>query len=109
MCSTTGILVLLIACIFDETEENRLSYLLFIQKKLRADLYQGAADALRNGDNDGANRGKRIVLLTTHPGPPRAKLSSCLRSFAAWLLENLDVLLVELPSLSPFLSASVAP
>ena len=52
-------------------EGANLDYLRRNQDALRADLYQGVADAFHQGDHDGANLGKRIVLPSSCKGSPR--------------------------------------
>ncbi|CAG8813519.1 24256_t:CDS:1, partial [Cetraspora pellucida] len=53
------------------TEQNRLRYLRMNQDVLRADVYQGLADALGTIVNEEINLnnlGRRIILPSTHIG-----------------------------------------
>lgn len=55
-------------------EHDRLNYLRFNQKKIRADVYQGIVDSVNAGDTSGiaTNLGRRIVLPSSFSGGPRA-------------------------------------
>jgi hypothetical protein len=50
-------------------EEQRLNYIRFNQRQLRADLYCGFADAVASDDT--RNAGRYVVLPSTHLGSPR--------------------------------------
>lgn len=52
-------------------EQERLRYLRFNQRKIRADLYQGIEDAIEAGDTIASRIGRRIVLPSTHINSPR--------------------------------------
>jgi hypothetical protein len=56
------------------TEQNRLGYIRMNQSDLRADLYQGLADALQNDGERNMNLenlGRRIILPSSHIGSAR--------------------------------------
>ena len=55
-------------------EEQRLKFLHFNQKIIKADLYQGLADAV--AANDHRNAGTYTVLPATHQGSPRQQHQS---------------------------------
>ena len=49
------------------TEQNKLDWLRFNQKALRADVYKGLVDAVHSGDRSSlADLGKRFILPSTH-------------------------------------------
>ena len=52
-----------------KVEQNNLDYHRFNQKRLRADLYSGLADAI--AADDVSNAGKRIILAASFKGGPR--------------------------------------
>ncbi len=54
-----------------KTEENRLTWIFHNQDKIRADVYQGMADAINRGDTEGATIGRKIILPSSHIGSPR--------------------------------------
>ncbi|KIJ35047.1 hypothetical protein M422DRAFT_262790 [Sphaerobolus stellatus SS14] len=54
-----------------QIEQSRLSWLQFNQNKLRAEVYNGLADALQSGDASLDNIGRQLVLPSSHIGSPR--------------------------------------
>jgi len=52
-----------------KTEENRLHFIRTNQNKIKAELYNGLADAVHAHDE--LNAGTFVVLPSTHPGSPR--------------------------------------
>jgi hypothetical protein len=54
-----------------QTDQNRLQWLRFDQKKLRAEVYNGLADALAAGDANLEDVGKRFVLPSSFIGGAR--------------------------------------
>ena len=58
---------------YAKIEGERLQYIWFHQKELRADLNQGLADAIENSDSqvDGSQKGKRIILPSSFTGGAR--------------------------------------
>ena len=58
---------------YAKIEFSRLQYLRFNQSQLRADLYQGLADAavVSNGQVDGSQLGKKVNLPLSFTGGPR--------------------------------------
>jgi hypothetical protein len=56
---------------FASIEQSRLMFLRYNQTKLRAELYSGLQDALRDGENELARVGKLIVLPSSFTGGPR--------------------------------------
>ncbi|KIJ29916.1 hypothetical protein M422DRAFT_268583 [Sphaerobolus stellatus SS14] len=54
-----------------QIEQSHLSWLQFNQNKLRAEVYNGLADALQSGDASLDNIGHRLVLPSSHIGSPR--------------------------------------
>jgi hypothetical protein len=56
-----------------KVENERLNYLRFNQNKIRADLYQGLADAVHaaDGDADAIVSGKCIIMPSSFTGGPR--------------------------------------
>jgi len=61
-------------------EQDRLQFLRFNQKKIRAELYQGLHDRIIN--NDESRIGKRIVLPSSHTGSPRNMQTNYLDAMA---------------------------
>jgi len=57
--------------VFSRIEQDRLQFQRANQKKLRADLYQGLADAVSSDDHK--NAGKRIILSSSFCNGPRAR------------------------------------
>ena len=55
---------------YAKIEQNRLNYLKLNQSTLRAELYQGAVDAIHAGDSSN-NVGRRIILPSSFSGGPR--------------------------------------
>ena len=58
---------------YAKIEGSRLQYIKYNQSNLRADLYQGLADAVNSDDAsvDGATIGKRVILPSSFVGSPR--------------------------------------
>ncbi|KIJ32889.1 hypothetical protein M422DRAFT_183878 [Sphaerobolus stellatus SS14] len=54
-----------------QIEQSYLSWLQFNQNKLRAEVYNGLADALQSGDASLDNIGRRLVLPSSHIGSPQ--------------------------------------
>lgn len=52
-------------------ETSRLDFFRTKQKEIRADLYQGIVDSINQGETQGSNIGKRIVLPSSFIGGPR--------------------------------------
>jgi hypothetical protein len=52
-------------------ESQRLLYIKLNQSSIRADLYQGVADAARAGDTTAAMQGRSVVLPSSFTGGPR--------------------------------------
>ena len=52
-------------------ETSRLDYFRRKQKEIRAELYQGIVDSVTNGENQGSNVGRRIILPASFIGSPR--------------------------------------
>ena len=61
---------------YSKIEFSRLQYLRFHQTQLRADLYQGLADVVHASDGqvDGSQLGKKIILPSSFTGGPRYQL-----------------------------------
>ena len=59
--------------IYVKIEDARLKYIRGNQSKLRADLYQGLADALQNTDGiiDGSHVGRKVILPSSFTGSVR--------------------------------------
>lgn len=53
------------------TEQSRLSWLNFNQNTIRADVYQGLVDAVRNADGDSQELGQRVILPSSFTGSTR--------------------------------------
>lgn len=56
---------------YAKMESSRLGYVRLNQKKMRSDLYSGVMDAMRLGDNDMREVGRRTVLPSSFYGGPR--------------------------------------
>ena len=56
---------------YAKIEQERLNYCLYHQQELRAELYQGLADAITSGDVEGATVGRKIILSSSFTGSPR--------------------------------------
>ena len=54
-----------------QIEQSHLLWLRFNQNKLRAEVYNGLADAIRSGDASLENIGQRFILPSSHIGSPR--------------------------------------
>jgi hypothetical protein len=54
-----------------KVEQERLNYIYYHQRELRAELYQGLQDAILSGDTDGNTIGRRIILPSSFTGGPR--------------------------------------
>ena len=91
------------------TQENRLSYLLSIQEKLRAELHQGATDALRNGDNDGSSTSNTSRFSKSHAAKLLRHIDNLALGGPGCVVSRTILFPLLAPSLSPFLSASAAP
>jgi len=53
------------------TEQSELNWIRHHQKELRSDVYQDIRNAVNNDENaDAAQRGKRVILPSTHLGSP---------------------------------------
>lgn len=52
-------------------EKERFNFCLLHQHELRAELYQGLADAVSSGDGNGATVGRTIILPSSFNGSPR--------------------------------------
>jgi hypothetical protein len=63
-------------------DQTKLSWLRQHQNNLRADLYQGVADALSHGDTDPAHIGRRIILPSSYLGSDRF-ISQCYQNSMA--------------------------
>ena len=61
---------------YSKIEFSRLQYLRFHQSQLHADLYQGLADVVlaSDGQVDGSQVGKKIILPSSFTGGPRYQL-----------------------------------
>ena len=59
---------------YAKVEGQRLNYILFNQQSIRAELYDGLADAVFGGDSEGATVGKKIVLPSSFTGGPRSMI-----------------------------------
>jgi hypothetical protein len=57
-----------------KTEEQRLDFVRFNQRKLKAELYSGLADAV--AANEGRLAGKFVILPSSFSGSPRHKHQS---------------------------------
>jgi hypothetical protein len=68
-----------------KVESQRLSYLRTHQDSIRADLYQGLADALHEADGelDMNNIGRRVILPSSFTGGPHTCSNSIM---IPWLL-----------------------
>ena len=55
---------------YAKIEGDRLQYIRYHQKELRADVYQGLADAVQSSDGhiDGSQLGKKIILPSSFTG-----------------------------------------
>jgi len=54
------------------TEQSELNWIRHHQKELRSDVYQDIRNAVNNDENaDAAQRGKHVILPSTHLGSPR--------------------------------------
>jgi hypothetical protein len=57
---------------FAKSELQRLKYIEFHQKEMRAEVYSGAKDAMKKSDGDGlADVGKRVILPSSFTGGDR--------------------------------------
>ncbi|CEP10635.1 hypothetical protein [Parasitella parasitica] len=56
---------------YAKMEQQRLNFIRFNQKSLRAELYNGLADAIHLGDNDMSEVGKKVILPSSFIGGPR--------------------------------------
>lgn len=56
---------------YAKIEKERLNFCLLHQHELRAELYQGLADAVSYGDTNGATVGRKIILPSSFTGSPR--------------------------------------
>lgn len=56
---------------YAKIEKERLNFCLMHQHELRAELYQGLADAVSSGDANGATVGRKIILPSSFSGSPR--------------------------------------
>lgn len=56
---------------YAKIEKERLNFCLMQQHELRAELYQGLADAVSFGDANGATVGRKIILPSSFSGSPR--------------------------------------
>ncbi|CEP09521.1 hypothetical protein [Parasitella parasitica] len=54
-----------------QMKQQRLNFIRFNQKALRAELYNGLTDALRLDDNNMRSIGKRVILPSSFIGGPR--------------------------------------
>uniref|UniRef100_A0A0D3E4S6 ATP-dependent DNA helicase n=1 Tax=Brassica oleracea var. oleracea TaxID=109376 RepID=A0A0D3E4S6_BRAOL len=52
-------------------EQERMTFYMLNQKKLRADLYNNVCDAIQQGDASSKKMGKRIILPSSFTGGPR--------------------------------------
>ena len=57
---------------YAKVESGRLTFHRFNQDTLHAELYQGLCDAVNNGDTDGNNIGRLVVLPASFTGSPRS-------------------------------------
>lgn len=62
-------------------EQERLGFLRFNQKKLRAELYQGLHDRVIGINNQG-RIGRKVILPSTHIGSPRNMQANYLDAMA---------------------------
>ncbi|XP_057441432.1 uncharacterized protein LOC130733312 [Lotus japonicus] len=58
-------------------EANRLSYIRFNQKTIRADYLNGVAEAIEKGETDPSSVGKRIILPPSFTGGRRYMFNNC--------------------------------
>ena len=52
-------------------ETSRLDYFQHRQEEIHAELYQGIVDSVINGESQGSNVGRRIILPASFIGDPR--------------------------------------
>lgn len=57
---------------YARVDQQRVSFLKYNQRKVRAELYQGVVDAVAGGEMDPRRVGRRIVLPAGHLGSPRS-------------------------------------
>ena len=57
-------------------EAERLSFIRYNQKSLKADLYKGLTEVVLRGEADPISHGKRIILPSSFVGGPRYILST---------------------------------
>ena len=56
---------------FANMEGQRLAFIKYNQRKLRAETYSGVVDHVERGDANAATLGQRVILPSTHPQSPR--------------------------------------
>ena len=66
-------------------EADRLSFIRYNQKSLRADLYKGLAEAVLRGETDPASHGKRIILPSSFVGGARYIIRTILKLFFVYI------------------------